>query len=102
MCESCATLCYSTYSNKGATLRPYLLSLLCLTTLTALTTMARPCESDADCASPADVCKDGYCVSRRTTLAVSDCNPARKDPPAPSDPPPPKDAPPPGGYNPKV
>lgn len=76
-----------------------------LTLITTPTNGARPCESDADCASPSDVCRKGYCVTRRVRDAealASDCNPARKDPPSPKDPAPPKDAPPPGGYNPKV
>ena len=52
-----------------------------------------------------EVCRNGYCVTRRvsdTEALASDCNPARKDPPSPKAPTPPKDAPPPGGYNPKV
>ena len=80
-----------------------------ITVLLTLTTTpaneARPCESDADCASLYDVCMDGYCVTRRVHDAealASDCNPARKDPPSPKASTPPKDAPPPGGYNPKV
>ena len=75
-----------------------------LTLLTTPTNDARPCESDADC-STSDVCRKGYCVTRRVSDAeelASDCNPARKDPPSPKAPTPPKDAPPPGGYNPKV
>lgn len=79
-----------------------------LTVLLTLTSTpaneARPCESDADC-STGDVCRNGYCLTRRVSDAealASDCNPARKDPPSPKAPTPPKDAPPPGGYNPKV
>lgn len=55
--------------------------------------------------STGDVCRKGYCVTRRVSdveALASDCNPARKDPPSPKAPTPPKDAPPPGGYNPKV
>ena len=75
-----------------------------LTLITTSTNDSRLCESNADC-STGDVCRNGYCVTRRVSDAealASDCNPARKDPPSPKAPTPPKDAPPPGGYNPKV
>lgn len=91
------------------TLKIALIFLLCLATPSPPSApAARPCDSDADCASSGDVCRNGYCVARRnagaTDAAVyaSDCNPGHKDPPAPNDPSPPKDAKPPGGYNPKV
>lgn len=87
------------------TLKITLTFLLCLATPSPPS--ARPCDSDADCASSGDVCRNGYCVARRNTTgealaSASDCNPGHKDPPAPNAPSPPKDAKPPGGYNPKV
>ncbi len=71
--------------------------------ITVLLTLTTTPANDAR--STGDVCRNGYCVTRRvsdTEALASDCNPARKDPPSPKAPTPPKDAPPPGGYNPKV
>jgi len=71
--------------------------------ITVLLTLITTPTNDAR--STGDVCRNGYCLTRRVSGAealASDCNPARKDPPSPKAPTPPKDAPPPGGYNPKV